>query len=510
MSNALTGDYDAVVEVNVETLNRVLASVHHNGAAPEASPTFLHSVTVRTGRIPRSARLELAETFLLENFESTDIGAIPEEALHAIQQDLLDTQKAAAKIAQDVAKVLPRDSVNKLPSVIRRHVDIAVVRGTAQVQVGTLALGLAPGSMTEVVVHAPIRAHYAPDPGTLALPTPIHGEVRAAFTLAYNPSGRNGKPALEVKATTDRRKVAFIPASETPAADQTGPIVREIQRFVTTKFGVMSAELPQGFKFGQFKSLVAGSASAIALPVKLSGGQLPATALASVTNLFLQPTDAFAIAISTDYLNTMLQPLLQEMTRAISSVSLDTSAFSFEVSVTRAWLESGPPDVLTVALNVDWRVWRWRPSGQDLHVRKDFTITQDLTVALAPGGTGLSLSAKGDPTPSARLGGDLQDAWERALPRIRLQRDAALIKTQPQTAAVLAAIPFADALRTFDAGARADFSSLNVTGDGLILRGSTEMSSPPSRAGYPRERSTASCGRSAFPIGRIRCHGPRP
>jgi hypothetical protein len=40
MSNALTGDYDAVVEVNREAINCVLATIHQNGRRPTHRPCF--------------------------------------------------------------------------------------------------------------------------------------------------------------------------------------------------------------------------------------------------------------------------------------------------------------------------------------------------------------------------------------------------------------------------------------------------------------------------------------
>ena len=49
MSNNLTGDYDAVVEVRVKAINGVLATLHQNGLSKDASPTFMHRFATRVG-----------------------------------------------------------------------------------------------------------------------------------------------------------------------------------------------------------------------------------------------------------------------------------------------------------------------------------------------------------------------------------------------------------------------------------------------------------------------------
>ena len=51
MSNPLTGDFDAAVEVRVETLNRILATLHQKKAFEGASPSLLHSVAARVGEV---------------------------------------------------------------------------------------------------------------------------------------------------------------------------------------------------------------------------------------------------------------------------------------------------------------------------------------------------------------------------------------------------------------------------------------------------------------------------
>ena len=52
MSNNLTGDYDAVLLVSVTKINGILATLHQNGADPDASPVSPHSEKTRIGDPP--------------------------------------------------------------------------------------------------------------------------------------------------------------------------------------------------------------------------------------------------------------------------------------------------------------------------------------------------------------------------------------------------------------------------------------------------------------------------
>ncbi len=60
MANALTGGFDAVLQVRVEAVNRILATLHQRGASKDASPSFLHSVATRVGDPPEVSQAEWA------------------------------------------------------------------------------------------------------------------------------------------------------------------------------------------------------------------------------------------------------------------------------------------------------------------------------------------------------------------------------------------------------------------------------------------------------------------
>src|SRR5262245_50956460 len=52
MSNQLTGDYEAVLQVGLRQINGILATMHQSRLDPDASPTFPHNGSVRIGDTP--------------------------------------------------------------------------------------------------------------------------------------------------------------------------------------------------------------------------------------------------------------------------------------------------------------------------------------------------------------------------------------------------------------------------------------------------------------------------
>ena len=50
-TNSLTGDFQAIFQIATLQLNALLATLHQNGATPDASLQLLHSVNVAVGRL---------------------------------------------------------------------------------------------------------------------------------------------------------------------------------------------------------------------------------------------------------------------------------------------------------------------------------------------------------------------------------------------------------------------------------------------------------------------------
>jgi peroxiredoxin len=485
MSNGLTGDYDAVVEISVATVNRLVATVHQKVALdPEASPKLLHSFVARVGDTPKFAQYELAETFLREYFGANVLNHsdLWQDALPTLEEHVRNAQESLRQIGRDLSEIdgLPAPS-GGFSEAFEQVAKLVAVRGTARIQVGTPTISLSHGSTSEVTIHFQVRAHYTPDPHTLPLPKPIHGEVKAAFTVEYNASGSAGKPALEVEPTEDDNKITFVSA---PGTSLTGgeikQIAREIRRFLRTKFEHIIAELPEEFPFQKFKSLVAGSTQVIALPLKLSALHIPAPTLDSVANLFLQSGHDFALAISKDFVNQKLRDSLKQI-EDFSTPEYKLKAFGTTVGAFKAWVSSAEvkwnPDELVLIITGGAKKWGWAVVDEEY----DVTIQQKFTLKLDAGEVSLQLLGGLSISITPELPQYLQWLKGQALSAIGPLRDTARADAEEKIKQELEERinKFDTALNSF-ASASATYTALEIGPDGVILRGTvTTSQSPP-------------------------------
>ncbi len=406
MANNLTGDYDAVLLIRVIKINAILATLHQNGADEDASPTFLHSVTTRVGDPPR-------------------IVGPPPSALKA--------------------------------------------RGTARVQLSAPAISLPPGSTSEVTVHVHARAHYTGDPGTLALPEPVHGEVHATCSVTVKSLETFGsaKKILEVNLPQEDSKIQFHPAQGISLSPlDFAQLLALIRKVVREGFEPVNTELPDDFPFRQFKEL--GGGQVLALPISLTPGvEPPAQALNTVTNKFLN--DDFSIAISKEFVERQLQPTIDRLLEFRRSFSNWWT--TYHVSVTGVDLEWNNGSITLIV-----RATANASRAPDYGV----TIRQRLTLVLKPLVQRVLLGAS-----NADLTVSLSGFGSRFLGFVRgrvrnaiiLERDAALPQAEdlindPLTGDDGARPRINDGLKSIDNSAGAFFGAVRVTPDGLILDGS--------------------------------------
>jgi hypothetical protein len=473
MSNALTGDYDVVLEVAARTVDDVLASLHRQGASDTASPKLLHSFSAAIGQAPTLKGLDLAQLLLDDYFGSgkANLGTIPQHLLAAMQDDMTALQAAAAKLANHLGDIAQAPAASSLTGEVLGIVAaLSVVRGGAYIQMGAPGLIVAP-STSEVSISAPIRAAYTPYPGTEPLPEPIHGDVLATFLPKYNPSGANAKPALEIKLAN--HGISFTPAKGTllkPA--QVKKITHEVERFVRDNFGTQSVQLPANFPFRDFKIMV-GAESAIALPLRLSYKIFPAFS-DSVTKIFLDPGDNFAIAISKDYVWERLQQsgIVDQIKQYSPTYELKDAVFgitwsSFHAWVTNVALDWSKPGTVTVVVTGSAHLWVAVGSDQDYN----FTITQALKLSLDVKTQAFSLAADGPPA----IAGLPPDFAGPAQTQIQNQITPWIDQAQGVVQQAFSQINVNDAFSAFDPGTSAKYTAVDTTPDGVILRGSARV-----------------------------------
>jgi hypothetical protein len=271
MTNSLTGDYEAVVQVAIRQINGLLGTLHQNAATEGAALRLLHSTTLRLGDPPRRRPdVEIFGDWLLEYQK-----AGPGHGLDDIRAQL--TSKAppgAARMLSDAFEGFDQDWEIQYPP--------DVVRGTAKLHVSSVTISVTDGSSSEVTVQARVRARDYPDPNTTGMPDNIHGDLHAAFDVhkVQSPSG----PRLLIRPSSQDSKIQFtaVPNSGLNAADEYR-IAAQVRKVLREDLMMPPVDLPTGFPFSDFKGLGSGLSQVIALPFQLSGAGAPANGLQGLT-----------------------------------------------------------------------------------------------------------------------------------------------------------------------------------------------------------------------------------
>jgi peroxiredoxin len=444
MANNLTGDFEAVVQVSVRQISGLLATLHQNGASNDVPLKLLHSVATRIGDVRRRPP-DLADfgDWAVAYQMARESGGMNSARNHLIEY----APPGAAKLIAA--------EFDKLDEIVIAPDPPAIVRGAARIQLSTLTLSLPTGSTSEVTVHAWIRAHYTADSGTTDLPRPIHGDVKATFVVRLGPV-RNGRQQLVIQPSADDSKIAFLPSSGTglTTAD-IAAISAQVRKAVREGFATLPVDLPLDFPFNQFKALGNGPGQAIALPIKLSGTGPPNGNVQSVTSLFIG-SSGFAFAVSKEHVGSLLQSFLASLTTAPSFRVLGvTITISFTIN---------PLQWAAGKITISGRVEFHNPGPNQW-----ITFGQALTLTLDQATQRVALKAVGEPA----VDESFFISHSTAVNAVKTARDNALSAgAAPINSALInARTRLNNALRQFDPSVSARFTMVEITADGVIVRG---------------------------------------
>lgn len=443
----LTGGFDAVVQVGVQTVNAILAA-QHEIQRPEQ--IYFHSLST---------------------------------------------------VVDDVATA----GTDPIPPAERTG-----VRGFAEVQVSapSISLPAGPGG-SRVTVHAELRARFIPDPGSPSFPEYVHGDLAATVDVSQVSSALGDVLVFNFGAAD--LAVSFTPVRgaelSTADADRVTRVLRNVMR---TRLGPVNERLPAiGDRPGlavrsvRFKTLPGATSTdpraAVAALLTLPGGGAGRPDPGAVTERLIGGPEELAIGVSRELLVASLQraiadgplefdvPLDQDLpfplgrVRATYRVALDPRSFSLELLEREQRLvltfngrATTNDEVSAVVFGV--RLFRVRLPNVAFSVRQ--TLRLDL-----PGGVP-ELGADGPPQVRIRLT-DLNPLLElfrvpleaiisRVLPdRLAPRRDELVRSAGASLRAVLDAgrvvRPFLDALRVPVRSFA--YSAIRIRSDGLVLRG---------------------------------------
>ncbi len=479
MPNQLTGKYDAVVEVRVDAVNRILAILHQREANADASPSFQHSFAIRIDYAGAEIKKAVVSKY------GDWVSAIPW------------TWGRTEKVPRSADKAPPgvSQTLSELNEMVAELKDELVTpeapRGTAQVQLSTPTIEIPHGSTSEMVASVQLRVNYIPDPDTVRLPEPIHGELRLRFFVNVKTLG--DKTVLEEKLTGSNNEIQFVSAPGTGLSVQdTALIESEIRRVL--KAGLLDSaglELPQDFPFKQFKGLGSGSDHVVALPLHQSEPEPPPSAFARFNNVFLTSGyEDFAIAVGKDYILSFIQPSLDELkapphptftvTATLGLWPLTftvTTTYTVTFDVAEATWTNGKIRIY-VQGKAETPAW-WAPNV-------GFKIEQNITFQFTPGTQDLKVVPVGQPAVDVNASGPL-GGWVKTLaaPKVRkefeVEREKALAAANSQIEQVLKGEGSPkNALKSlYPARDYLQYTSLDVDpNDGLILRGQLTARTP--------------------------------
>lgn len=470
MANKVAGEFDAVLQLSGRVLDRLMASLHQNGAEPAGFqspqsgvgevvgeaiararlPAFPHSVFFRIGDPPPPRLLLVIGQQTAQNlqdasqYDSTTGVADAATAIAASGELQQASSSRAAAAAAAMANALDG------------------VRGTVRAQLAVPRLELI-NAARRFIIEVPIRARYTPDVGTTALPEFIHGTVRAEYSVRELPPLSDGKWRL---------RVSVIPASVSfqsygPDTSDDARIARQIARLLQTRF--VPADEHVGFRLHTIKPMAAGGFSAvtIALPI---GDEEPQGSLDTFASMLLQGND-FAFGVNA----ALIEAVANQAAATLQGQGVHTTGEALDLLITvqnataTYSFEGGNAGTITITATI-------RVQGVLLTMNVDFSfdVTQRLTLEFDPAARVLTLKKNQGVKlpPWVKVAAQITDS----LGFLDAKVDAAINTAQSELAKISGLTgKLNELLRQFDAWPRTQLTSAGFEADGMILRGKISL-----------------------------------
>jgi peroxiredoxin len=473
MANQLTGVFDAALQISVQRLNGLLATMHQNRWEREQNPisklpTFPHTDRIRLGPPPFGIDphlLRLATQVHHRQMEQTGKG--PGIGLPSISSMVESLPPEIAAVA--------RENFPNWENITSLAADSpSIARGLAEVQISAPFVILANGDFNKVTVHVFVRARYLADTPSFLLPERIHGEVRIGYEMK-----REGN-SLKIVPPEDDSKVSFISNTTLPYV-VTAAITKEVFLLVRERFRPNLVDFTSDFGFaGSFKAIGSGTGQVLAMPVSLTGG-VPAGGVDSLKQAWLGNRD-FALAVSKEFVGNQFEPALAPI-RGFSvriTVNVDALIFGFSVAeftlrILDARLEWSAG---LVTLKIDAKLLASVVFGT-IRESYDIVVTQGMRFQQAPRTITLTavdsdLKVTGAPDefgiPDAAWKA-ARDARNRALPAVQQMVPKIFQNAESPEIGKGALLRIGVALRRFDPNLAVEYKELEVNTSGLIVRG---------------------------------------
>jgi peroxiredoxin len=471
MSNSLTGDFDVVAQFGVPAVNRLLATMHR-------TERFPHSIAAKVDDHQKQIVVggELSPTLVAVMDSNGD--AVTNHQHLGLPLAVIGPSSA------DTAAFLTLDPVVNVGDLVLEETPLVPsnLQGRVQFQVFPPTIDIPDSSGTNVTVHLEMIARYFPDPNTSPMTEFVRGFLRLTAPVTQVASQHARVVEIDIKGASIG--IDFTPtwSSRQLVAEDLMAINQVIRNSLRTSFLPSSSTLPSSIAHMQFKTMRAGAQHAVAILLNTTGA---AGNRATATNLFLNGSD-FAFGVGVDYVKRALQPTLDKiLTTPIDPISftIDSLVHTWHITYTLTLnsatieLEDGEI-VLTFKGHASTPSW---PPNFDFTVRAPFTLSPSGDTAdLVAGDISLDTSSwvinrfKDRATSGIRNVRDHALSQSGALSTVRKMLSAegnlgSFIDSLLQPPRVNNAPPLPK-------GFFLSYSSIQISPDGIALRGSMAVS----------------------------------
>ena len=473
MANALTGDFEAVLQVSGATVNRLLASMHQNAGANAETPSFPHSMRMRIG-----------------------------------DPEPVDGIKGSASAQISVPHV---DLIHGVTD--RFWLEVSI-RARYTPDAGTVPL--------PEFIHGTVRAQYRID----MIDRRCFGWEKIASDFLWVRVVED-TVSFTGTAVDDTALISATQASIDPSTAD-ARITRVARHLLKTTFQATPHKVSGRFRRGTMRSLNTGAKSSlVAIPIGISGDPTGGK-IESINQNILGGRDV-AIGINRDVIMSRIQAQLDEVRQAfrmifrsrtrgginlgfadvkVAQVNIDWTITL--TSATAQWLGGIPPfmgvslagGLVTIALHGQART-------QKAIFNFDFDVSQTMLITFNPATEDFEAAPFGDAT--VNVPGLLGPLIEMAA---RSEIQAQVSTAMKSAAAGLAGqvsissrkTELAKQLQTMDSQAGVSFSSAVFSADGVVVRGDITVSprrAPDVSFGFASQKSGYSAFESWIPGGTI-------
>lgn len=304
MANGVVGNYDVVVQVSLDAVDRFLAVMHECGRFLHSTSGYINDTAPPPPHLPPHPILP---PIVFTGVEDAFGNAIANQRLIPRKSftGTVDTNNVLFALRPPI--VNPGQGLFPPPIIIPSNLS-----GQVQLQIfpPTIDVPDATGQNLSVTMNAMVR--YFPDPKTAPIAQFLRGNLQIVAPISQVSTQMGNVIEFDIRA--NQVSVSFTPTytSNALSASDTAAINLAIQNALQTSFQPSSATLPGGISALQFKTLLSGSQKAAALLLNLTSH---ASDPSTVQQIALNPTDDFAFAISPSYINSLLSSSIGQLTQ---------------------------------------------------------------------------------------------------------------------------------------------------------------------------------------------------